>query len=68
MPHPGLLPGPAPHGFNPRPPVRAGDAMGLVTVVGEQYRFNPRPPVRAGDASQRTSSCCHTSVSIRARR
>ena len=43
-------------GFNPRPPLLAGDA-GMCYSIGEDMkRFNPRPPLLAGDAPARTSA------------
>ncbi len=36
-------------GFNPRPPLLAGDAAGIA-MPGASRGFNPRPPLLAGDA------------------
>ena len=36
------------HGFNPRPPLRAGD-VARTDGCADEHGFNPRPPLRAGD-------------------
>ena len=38
--------------FNPRPPLRAGDAPSPWLFLPCLEGFNPRPPLRAGDAGQ----------------
>ena len=40
-------------GFNPRPPLLAGDARARPPGRGAARRFNPRPPLLAGDAAGR---------------
>ena len=40
-------------GFNPRPPLLAGDTMGVVALMAVQKCFNPRPPLLAGDTRRR---------------
>ena len=37
-------------GFNPRPPLLAGDARLPTSETEGRHRFNPRPPLLAGDA------------------
>ncbi len=43
---------PCRHGFNPRPPLLAGDAKGKRRDIWDLRGFNPRPPLLAGDAPQ----------------
>ena len=54
--------------FNPRPPVRAGDAWCPGMWQRPAGCFNPRPPVRVGDAQDRVVLRVQLGVSIRARR
>ena len=54
-------------GFNPRPPLLAGDAPGCACCAAAHSGFNPRPPLLAGDASNTNASVVELVVSIRAR-
>ena len=54
-------------GFNPRPPLLAGDASGELTWAWVYACFNPRPPLLAGDAALREAVAVDDLVSIRAR-
>ena len=54
-------------GFNPRPPLLAGDACLRRTGCAASSRFNPRPPLLAGDALQGKFLFRVVLVSIRAR-
>ena len=55
-------------GFNPRPPLLAGDASDACRGAGTASCFNPRPPLLAGDApASRQHLTPGVVVSIRAR-
>ena len=54
-------------GFNPRPPLLAGDAMSYATHAAPFCCFNPRPPLLAGDAVRMLVRVAGIEVSIRAR-
>ena len=55
------------HGFNPRPPLLAGDASAPTSRSRVCGRFNPRPPLLAGDAYSSSPQTRGQGVSIRAR-
>ena len=57
----------APCGFNPRPPLLAGDAWRRWALASRLKGFNPRPPLLAGDAWLCRCRRCCCRVSIRAR-
>ena len=54
-------------GFNPRPPLLAGDAFMPAPPRACRHGFNPRPPLLAGDARQLCPQLVGQPVSIRAR-
>ena len=54
-------------GFNPRPPLLAGDACSPYDSPDCAVGFNPRPPLLAGDAIQCLQCGRQVRVSIRAR-
>ena len=54
-------------GFNPRPPILAGDAPGPPPCGPSIWSFNPRPPILAGDAPTSAQRGHRSAVSIHAR-
>ena len=54
-------------GFNPRPPILAGDARCRWWAHPALACFNPRPPILAGDACAATIADTASAVSIHAR-
>jgi len=54
-------------GFNPRPPLLAGEPIAPLPLRPHPESFNPRPPLLAGEPHIQRINTCHTGVSIRAR-